>query len=123
LRLDAEGLVTPLDKYLLEVREREGKATAGPWKHAVGTRYIVSDAIGGDRCHLPSEGICRVSKWSNEVDLAEIEFIAHARTDIPRLVKMVEVARFAMKRACGGCAYCTLCSALAELDRLAGSEK
>jgi hypothetical protein len=51
-----------LDAYLVEVKERCEAATEGPWELGVTYNHI-SDA----------------------------PFIAHARTDVPRLLEMVEV--------------------------------
>ena len=120
-----------LDKYLLEVREREGKATRGEWRgrdleHCT-KKYRIIDG--------PRERVIEATFIREATE----EFITHARTDIPRLVKLLEKATrqlFLVKIACmshldpnatgtlnveGVKAEIEKC--LAELDRLASGEK
>ncbi len=115
--------MTLLDKYLLEVREREGKATPGPW---VTCRYHqrLVEQFGSCHCH----GDITYATKSTDAP-----FIAHARTDMPRLVKLLELATRALRiiKEDGSTKHgtpsnysaITADGALAELDRLTSGEK
>lgn len=130
-------MVMKLEEFLAQVKAREEKATAGPWDYE--PTYVYSGKIHRVKLPFP-EGqshtfySCGDGKRANE----DAEFIAHARTDIPRLVKMVEETRSMLKaKGCDdspawsagtsatvthlhGCFRCAL---MAELDRIAGGEE
>lgn len=70
--------------YLDEIQARADAATDGPWaaiERALGDVYIAELGMYGVAWDEPAE-------WhdSDEASLADAEFIAHARTDVPRLV-------------------------------------
>ena len=70
--------------YLDEIQARADAATDGPWaaiERALGDVYIAELGMYGVAWDEPAE-------WhdSDEAPLADAEFIAHARTDVPRLV-------------------------------------
>lgn len=62
-------------EYLKQVREREEKATNGPW-HADNDYYVLALADTQEIC----EGLI----------YPDTTFIAHSRTDIPLLLKRIE---------------------------------
>lgn len=68
--------MTPLQKYLSDVKARAEAATPGPW---VWRKFIVKQEMTGES----------VSGTDN---LADSEFIAHSRTDVETLVQLVEMA-------------------------------
>jgi hypothetical protein len=101
-----------LDKYLLEVREREGKASKEVQALCDGKRFLMSIPVRED---VDSDCVLSAALNDNE-----------------RLVKMVEVAREALQIVAEettekGFAFKVdnkaARSALAELDRLASGEK
>jgi len=76
----------PSTTYFQEVRERCDHATAGPWVPFIEGR----DFLGGD-------SMIRRGFEGNEEDLylsgatvADFDFIAHARQDIPKLLDEIE---------------------------------
>ena len=74
-----------IEKYLKEVEEREKAATGGPWwcqKKGQDARILVD--------HGPS-----VLSWENDALVEDLEFFAHSRQDIPRLLRIVERLRSA----------------------------
>lgn len=78
------------DKYLSEIEERCKAATPGPWttRFAKSIRYVVS-LFDPDR--VIGRAICMSRQKARSED--DFEFIAHSRTDIETLVKMVRCAR------------------------------
>lgn len=71
--------MTPREQ-LQAIQERADSATPGSWRAELGRTYgavVLSDSVDDGR---------RVVLASSLVDLQDAEFIAHARTDIPRLV-------------------------------------
>ena len=102
--------MTTLDKFLSDWREKSKAATPGPW---LGFAGCLKHAKGLAGVNGPD---CKSAQESNDST-----FIAQARTDIPRLVAMVEVAISALNdctrssRPCEERAY----RAIAELERLA----
>jgi hypothetical protein len=108
--------VTAADKFLAEVRARSAAATPGPWERDC------NDVYAGD---LP------VFQAGTENGHADCDFAARARTDVDRLVAMVEAARKALKGQwdiADECADLTgrerarllYNATMAELDRIAG---
>jgi hypothetical protein len=71
--------------WISEIQDRVDAATPGPWKNFdPGWRYVV-DPHNDSICDLPTGS-----------EFADANFIAHARSDIPRLLAEVE---YANKRA------------------------
>lgn len=70
-----------LDKYLKEVGARESRATIGPWRGFAG---VIRTKHGSHGCNDPD-----VHKHGTDDSL----FIAHSRTDIPKLLEIVNVLR------------------------------
>lgn len=76
------------DKELEEIRLRYEAATAGPWKSFVEGR----DHTSGSNFIMVGEGLSRGSDIELAgATIADQDFIAHARQDIPRLLE--ELAR------------------------------
>lgn len=76
------------DKELEEIRLRYEAATAGPWKSFVEGR----DHTSGSNFIMVGEGLSRGSDIElTGATIADQDFIAHARQDIPRLLE--ELAR------------------------------
>lgn len=104
--------MSKVEAFLAQVKAREEKATAGPFypdpRPRTSDNILVSDKgkIGFFEHH------------------ADAEFIVHARSDIPRLVKMVEAAlAFVAPCMCRrGFESCGSCAFRRELDRLAGEK-
>ena len=109
--------MTELEKYLAEVKARAEAATPGPWQRG-GSGTVIAD-VGGDSAFdiIATEdvGLCK--------DFENTEFIMHARTDVDRLVAMVEAARAGLIAVAGPqrgeYVDRNAREALAELDRLA----
>jgi hypothetical protein len=110
--------MTPADKFLAEVKGRSRCATAGPWFQTI-------DCIVGDRDLM-------VARLNVNAQVAAINgngrFIAHARTDVDRLVTMVGRLRddLVTVRNCG-VASVKWANFLAEtevaIDRIAAGEE
>lgn len=137
---DEQGARSALTKYLSEVRERESRATAGPWESSPDNSVCTTDPRwfepGGAEIHLQ---ICDLGL--GEPHRSNSEFIAHARTDITRLRSMLERAVEALDVALEAnwscecpiqeecakeqdtwrCTHCKLQDAYADLERIAGS--
>ena len=79
-----------LNDYLTQVKERCEKATEGPWKseiHPVGFD-LVNMAL---RTH---DGIWLAGReHADQGDDENFDFIAHSRTDIPTLLRVIEKLR------------------------------
>jgi hypothetical protein len=75
-----------------EIKEREGKATKGPWLYN-GNRYI-DDVVCGNH-----DMICTLPYWNITVtqqDRNNAEYIAHSREDIPYLLERLQAAEKAL---------------------------
>jgi hypothetical protein len=71
------------DEELNEIEARANLASDGPWaQHPIHRKAV----------HMPGEG------WIPDTN-ADAEFIAHARTDVPRLVARVRELEAALRRA------------------------
>jgi hypothetical protein len=116
--------MTALNKYLAEVATRSKAATPGDWYW---------DTKGANWLMSPERTILSASHDGNYVSDVSIkpanaEFIAHARTDIDRLGKMLERAVDALtKTPCTGNGNihelsCFKCATIAELERIATGE-
>lgn len=83
-----------LEKYLAEVREREQAATKGPWERT--DVEILIDGDGMDASTLEPnlvlqrnpDGTVLRDTW--ELNGEDIDFIAHARSDVPKLLRIIE---------------------------------
>jgi hypothetical protein len=78
------------DDHLEEIKERCVKATPGPWKSYVEGREEMS---GSDFIMTAGEDI-----YLTGATVANQDFIAHAREDIPKLVGEVERLRKLLPR-------------------------
>ena len=99
--------MTDLPGWLQEIRDRADKATPGPWE-----ALDYSGVVTGTTCdvrYVPEN--------------PDAQFIAHARTDVPRLIALVgEMAEtldemapsYALEKGCFFPEDCTTC---AELNR------
>jgi len=120
--------VTDLEKYLAEVKKRAEAATPGPWQRG-GSGTVIADVGGDISFDVIAPNDIGVSK-----ELENREFIIHCRTDIPRLVEMVETvisAHYSYGFICNVCQggsvtgarkhtqECWIAKMEAELDRLA----
>ena len=72
-----------MDAALQTIQTRADAATKGPW--AVGDMMSRPPFVHDTRGHVLVDG--------DEAEDADLEFIAHARTDIPALLTFVEIAR------------------------------
>lgn len=75
----------PLSAALAEIREREQGAVPGPWVVRE-TSALWELALGNDRYR---RALVRAPKTDAWPGTANGEFIAHARTDLPRLLKAI----------------------------------
>lgn len=80
--------------WLDEIRERAEKATKGPWfvekfyhEEQEYQEYIKSAAVVHD--NGTSLRVITRNDWSNPV-VTDLEFIAHAREDVPRLLAYID---------------------------------
>lgn len=76
------------DAQLREIREREAKATAGPWeyekeKQAAGRALVMLFET------VKADGV-RLLRFSHENGEPDAKFIAHARADVPYLLARVD---------------------------------
>lgn len=79
------------EKRLAEIREREAKATKGPW---LWDGDVTSYDEENDAPWLVSEGEKQILTGGiKATSKADVDFIAHARTDIPFLLAQLEAAR------------------------------
>jgi hypothetical protein len=112
--------VTALDKYLASVKVRAAAATPGPW--VLDERYpyyVYCDDVLGSAV-LTNENLYTVP---DEQKRANVAFAQGARTDVDRLVAMVERALKSLDLMACHCdpdPECGRCRAIAELERLAG---
>lgn len=133
--------MNPTEKYLSEVKARAEKATPGPWfsgywsgfcnkKHIHGAGDCVyTKTIDNEISHhtvSSDEGTEVVTTTQEYGALLKNDsmFIANSRTDIPRLVQMLEVAMGALKcnetfHRLGGIDDCEPCKAQAQINRIA----
>lgn len=85
--------MSELEKYLQEVKERADKATEGPWYPKFHDRVTKTKKSDGIDSILHLYG-------PSSVTIANQYFIAHARTDIPKLLKMVALMDQIIKYTC-----------------------
>lgn len=108
-------MMTPDQQRIAEIRERESRATEGPW-HYVPCGDKSNDCLlgaGSDGCESPPAGRLEVDefdavtgeyieRWVLDPVIAEnmgyadydnFRFIAHARTDIPWLLEQLAAAQ------------------------------
>lgn len=85
-----------MTKRLQEIRERESKATAGPWVTDDVARVGVGEPYG------PFLATCKpsVHDWPvRQQEQDDAEFIAHAREDVPWLLSEMERLETARQEA------------------------
>lgn len=86
----------PTDEQLAAIRERCDKATEGPWKAEVEIDGIYAGrptvVVSSKRSSMLTRRVVNVSQTRKCVENEEnnIEFIAHAREDIPLLLAEIE---------------------------------
>lgn len=101
----------PIDVILAEIKERADSATEGPWRVDSGMNYTIKNGVrfqhilaaGGDNPDC-GKAICDTSSFPEIIypdgsvspkrdgNIKDAKFIAHARTDVPRLIAALEVA-------------------------------
>lgn len=74
------------EERLNQIKEREAKATKGPWTVKHELNVIAPDPRGGVRSPFSN------SNLPHEERIANTEFAAHARADIPYLLEQLEKA-------------------------------
>jgi hypothetical protein len=94
-------MTTPITDKLRAILEEADKATAGPWKNSVGGYQILTGDSWNTVCVL-HEGAGdkwrdhRRAQWENGKEPehldANADFIASARTNVPRLAEALMVA-------------------------------
>ena len=89
---------TPLLTYLSAVRERAEVATAGPWLAATKPEqdhrvFFIFPDDGSN--WIPALELATVYSGGNPLAKEDATLIAHSRTDIPRLLAIIEVLRAA----------------------------
>jgi hypothetical protein len=97
--------MTALDKYLASVKERAEAATPGPWEPCIGSGNCEMTALSHQEQEGPgTEFVCDLlPDWALDLSprkAENMEFIAHARTDVDRLAAMVEAARKHLTESC-----------------------
>jgi hypothetical protein len=79
-------MYTPLtEDEVREIRERASKAIEGPWEYFRDTFEPAVHSKLEDGCQ--GKPVCRLRCWSGVESWCNAEFIAHSRTDIPRLLE------------------------------------
>jgi len=96
--------MTTLETLLGEIEKRVEAATHGPWSskliESVENWYQVGkESFGPIKDQQNFREVCSFETWSNpngqiaQTSKADAEFIAHAREDLPRLLKAVRLVR------------------------------
>lgn len=103
-----------LTEYLAQVKERCEAATEGPWKwedwsEDNGPKETTLAALPHTRKEgvsylFPDLGNCLLSCEEEPDNKNDKHFIAHARTDVPMLLEMVEGMHFILRDY--GCKHC-----------------
>lgn len=83
-----------------EIRERESKATKGPWRVGYNDKYITGHILSDHHKYAGNavsdpESVCSAETLTAD----DAEFISHARSDIPFLLAEVERLRAALEAA------------------------
>jgi hypothetical protein len=81
-----------IELELRKIKERAEKATEGPWVYDVGNLEVESHADKFYRhvvVHVKNDLGDRIKEGRCHYDV-DAEFIAHARTDIPKLLRVIE---------------------------------
>lgn len=112
-----------LDEYLKQVRDLESKASKAPWtvEYLFGSKDLPVSITHGDKRET-------ILEWSEDSTstVDDIEFIAVSRSDIPKLLKMVEVMRDALikikDKSNGFTFYQESTEALEAADKLLGEK-
>lgn len=104
---------------LAAIRERVEAATPGPW--AVPGANVFRVIAPEAEHHNPTQGrtspypwrvICDAGLW--DMEAADIDFIAHARTDVPALLAEVDRQRRIISMLADACQA----SGMADVDRM-----
>ena len=82
-------MMTDLTKYLSEVKERADQATDGPWKHEL---FKMQESI---LAHTNKPILMQIIEEGEDYWEPNLTFIAHARTDIPKLLAIVDAYKVA----------------------------
>jgi hypothetical protein len=112
------------------IRARVEVATDGPWKYDPRPPYAYVWGPDGDAVARVWGGYFKSTDETFNDDDDNAEFIAHARTDIPLLLKVAEAAKEQVMwegqicpwfpglkhEDCERCGNAVLCAALAELE-------
>jgi hypothetical protein len=80
-----------IDDILSAIEAREKDATPGPWVHDVNELVDEPNVYAHYVCDKHGDPIAESMKSMNDFS-DDYEFIAHARTDVPRLVKALRKA-------------------------------
>ena len=72
---------------LEEIKQREAKATPGPWRREANTLGVLRTILA-----LKIKVIATYPYAFSKVDGINLEFITHARSDIPYLLRRLEAA-------------------------------
>ena len=81
-----------IQSRLQEIRDRADKATEGPWS----TYFATGESPGIVQHKVRDDGYFDLVSFvlpifpKKEIDWLNAEFIAHARTDIPKLLAVIE---------------------------------
>lgn len=97
--------MTPLEiitQKLAEIEAREKAATEGPWEAKFNGSLLTDIRSKSSRIKSHERGIALIAEGGREESGPDSAFIAHARTDIPKLRKALNKAISSMKSAC----YC-----------------
>ena len=81
--------IDEIKHWLAEVRERESKATEGPWGTSIRTDDPGRNISGVMPTKTSAQSVFSIE--TNKV-AENAKFIAHSRTDIPRLLAIAEAA-------------------------------
>ena len=76
-----------MSKELKEIKERAAKATPGEWRRKEDFRGDLRTVMA-----LKEKVVVEYRYLFGKVDEANLDFIAHARTDIPYLLRRLEAA-------------------------------
>jgi hypothetical protein len=92
--MDNSTLISPIDGEIIGMKNRLQLATGGNWyafiegrDHTGGSHFIMTNVKSREDWHNPNRG---EDIESSGATLADLDFIAHARQDIPMLIAEIE---------------------------------
>lgn len=91
-------------EYLGEIKQRLNKATPGPWFMSWFGRSIIQSKIGGANPYYENLNICKIPMRTDKYPISHVEYvangelIAHSRTDVEKLTRMLERALVALNQ-------------------------